>query len=124
VFTTTTRAKERRMDYSISLVLTLAIAIPKLPTDPIEEKDRTPDLDEVLNGSLRDLRELVEAFLTEAVTPTGTHEFERNLQERLREVGRKMVQYTYNRLEPAAVDELPKHAQFQGDCYTRLNRKT
>ncbi len=115
------------MNYSIYLLLSLATAtpkLPKLPDDLDEEKDRTPDLDDVLDLIAQDLRKFLAEFLTQPVTPSGTQTFERELQKHLREAGRQLVQCVYNHREPAAVDELPKHAQFEGDSYTRLNRKT
>src|SRR5271163_4228766 len=39
------------------------------------------------------------AFRQGAITPAASHAFERDLQELLREMGRVIVQWVYNRLE-------------------------
>src|SRR5207249_2001460 len=41
-----------------------------------------------------------------------------------REMGRSVVQHTYNAIEPADVHTLPGHVRFEGTLYTRTNRKT
>ena len=46
------------------------------------------------------------------------------LQLHLREVGRLVVQHTFNSLEPEDVQTLPKHVCLESSDYTRLNRKT
>ena len=56
------------------------------------------------------------------VTPAATAAFEHQFQEILREMGRVVTQWTYNHVEPAAVEALTKHVVFQGELYTRLNR--
>ena len=46
------------------------------------------------------------------------------LRDHLREMGRSVLQHTYNSLEPAEVAALPSHVRFEGTCYSRLQRKT
>ena len=57
-------------------------------------------------------------------TPLAALDFERELQELLREVGRLIVEYAYNRLEPEQPEELPHHLDYDGQRYRRLNQKT
>lgn len=115
------------MPYSMHLLLTLAtILLSKTPAtaDGSEAGPAASDLTEVIEAVPQRLRDLVEDFRSRPVSPTRTHPFERRLQETLRELGRGIVQYTYNHLEPADVQVLAKHVQFEAGCYTRLNAKT
>lgn len=57
-------------------------------------------------------------------TPLAALDFENALQELLREVGRLIVEYAYNRLEPEDPAPLPQHLQHDGNHYRRLNQKT
>lgn len=57
-------------------------------------------------------------------TPLATLDFERELQELLREVGRLIVEYAYNRLEPDEPEELPREVVHAGQHYRRLNQQT
>ena len=100
------------MPYSMHLLLTLAtILLPKTPTaaDGSEASPAASDLTEVIEPALQRLRDLVEDFRRRPVSPTRTHQFERQLREALRELGRGVVQHTYNHLEPADVQTLAKH---------------
>ena len=63
-------------------------------------------------------------FRAAAVSPQATWQFEQHLQLHLREMGRQVVQHTYNALEPDDVHALPQHVRCEGTCYTRLGRKT
>jgi len=115
------------MSYSMHLLLTLAtLLLPKTPAarDGGEAGPAAPDLTDVIEPVLKRLHDLVEAFRRRPVSPTRTHQFERQLQETLRELGRGIVQHTYNHLEPADVQALAKHVQFEAGWYTRLNAKT
>jgi hypothetical protein len=108
------------------LLILTTILLSKTPAaaDGGEADAAACDLNEVVEPVLQRLRDLVADFRRQAVSPTRTHEFERRLQEALRELGRGVVQHTYNHLEPADVQELAKHVQFEAGCYTRLNAKT
>jgi len=115
------------MSYSMHLMLTMAtILLSKTPAtaDDREADAAACDLTEVIEPALQRLRDLVEDFHRRPVSPTGTLEFERQLQETLRELGRDIVQHTYNHQEPADVQALAKHVQFEASGYTRLNAKT
>jgi hypothetical protein len=116
------------MSYSMHLLLTLAtILLPKTPVavDESEADPVSPDLTEVSAPALQRLRDLAEDFRRQPVSPTRTHRFEQQLQETLRELGRGIVQHTYNHLEPLAdLQALAKHVHFEAGLYTRLNAKT
>lgn len=115
------------MPYSMHLLLTLAtILLSKTPAaaDGGEAGPAASDLTEVIEPALQRLRDLVEEFRRRPVSPTRTHQFERQLQETLRELGRGVVQHTYNHLEPTNVQALAKHVQFEAGWYTRLNANT
>ena len=60
-----------------------------------------------LSGSLAYGVKLVDAFLHHEPTPETTVQFERQLQELLREVGRRILSWVLNRLEPERDDEAP-----------------
>jgi hypothetical protein len=112
------------MNYSMHLLLALA-TLPDAPADHAGAAD--PDasaFDDVLAAALQPLRQLVEDFRRQPVSPAATHAFEQRLQEALRGVGRTVVQWTYNRLEPADVRALPMHVRFEAGPYTRLTAKT
>jgi len=112
------------MPYSIHLLLALAT----LPCGTGKArasrgKEAAADLQDVIAPVLERLCQRVEQFCQQRVTPTAMDHFEKQLQEDLRELGRNVAQWTYNRLEPG-VDTLPKHVWFEASPYTRLNQKT
>src|SRR6266516_4013344 len=108
------------MNYSMYLLLTLA-TLPDAPTDPAGEAESIgPALDDVRAAALQPLRQLVEDFRRQPVSPPATHAFEQQPQEALRGRGRTLAQWTYNHLEPADVQALPAPAHFAAGPYTRL----
>src|ERR1700682_3239070 len=112
------------MPYSIHLLLALA-TLPVAQSGKVagEGGSIEDDYREVMEPALERVRRLVEEFRRQRVTPDAAYEFEQQLQEELRELGRHVVQQAYNQLEPA-VDSLPKHVWFEASEYTRLNVKT
>ena len=108
------------MPYSTYLLLVLA-TLPEVKNQEAQPDDQ--DLVNVMEPILQRLRQLVEQFGQQRLTPTAVYQFEQQLQEELRELGRVMTQWTYNRLEPE-VATLPKHVHFEAGPYTRLNAKT
>lgn len=72
-----------------------------------------------LSGSLARGVRLIEQFLHGEPTPTTTMIFERELSALLREVGRRIMAWTLNRLEPKADREAPSRVSFEG----RLSRR-
>jgi len=63
-------------------------------------------------------------FLVSGPTPLAALDFERDLQELLREVGRAIAEFAYNRCEPEQPEDLPSHLDHDGNRYRRLNQKT
>ena len=115
------------MAYSTRLYLLLTSLLtpsPKSGEDSSASPPVEPDLAEVVREAWQQTLDLVEAFPLQPVTPARTHDFEQQIQDRLRELGRRLTQHAYNHVEPADVDDLPKHVRFQAGPYTRINRKT
>jgi hypothetical protein len=115
------------MHYSMQLhllVTTLLSAKVRPGIDVDAAAAAAPELSDVIAPALHDLLRLAEDFRQQPVSPQRTHAFEQQLQQALRELGRRIVQHTYNTLEPADVDTLPKHLHFEAGPYTRLNKKT
>lgn len=112
------------MNYSMHLLLALA-TVPSTPTCPEGDAGQAGrTLSDVVADTVQGLLDLVEKFRQQPVSPVGTHQFEQQLQDELRELGRSVVQWTYNHLEPAAVEGLAKQVRFEAGPYTRLNAKT
>jgi hypothetical protein len=111
------------MNYSMHLLLTMATSIPVSRPAAHPPTDELP-LADVVAAAVQDLLQQVEAFRQQPVSPARTQQFEQQLQRQLRELGRQVVQWTYNHLEPADVADLSPHLRFEGSQYTRLTRKT
>jgi hypothetical protein len=113
------------MNYSMHLLLAAAM-VPSAKDN--SEQDTVepvgPKLADLVEAAAAELLGIVDGFRQEPVSPARALEFEKKLQDHLRDLGRQTVQWTYNHLEPSAVQELPKHVEFERDCYTRLNKKT
>jgi hypothetical protein len=122
VWTNTTRAKERHVNYSTHLLLALATTT-TVRSDAATRPSDPATLDTVFATALQRLRELVESFHANPVSPAAAQAFELQLQNALREMGRTVTQWTYNHLEPA-VESLPSHVCFQHEICTRRRRKT
>jgi hypothetical protein len=110
------------MPYSTCLLLILA-TLPALKNRHAAGEPADQGLAEVMEPILDRLRQLIEEFLQQRVTPTDAYHFEQQLQELLRELGRVTTQWTYNRLEPEAAT-LPQHIRYEAGPYTRLTKKT
>lgn len=72
-----------------------------------------------LSGSLARGTRLIAQFIQAELTPETTMAFERELSTLLREVGRWIMAWTLNRLEPEADDEAPSRVAFEGRLYRR-----
>lgn len=112
------------MNYSMHLLLTLATTPTPAPRAAGEPTAADRPLADVVAAALHGLLQRVEAFRQQPVSPARTQQFEQQLQDDVRELGRQVAQWTYNHLEPAAVQVLAKHVRFEGGLYTRLQRKT
>jgi hypothetical protein len=67
-----------------------------------------------------EIARLVRRFRREEVTPQRTFDFEHRLNELLREAGRRIVQWTLNRLETP--EQIPLGLWHQGDWYRRKRK--
>ena len=56
------------------------------------------------------------------IAPAATHAFEIELQRLLREIGRVIVQWVFNRLDPEQSDQAPLWFNFEGNLYRRRER--
>ena len=63
--------------------------------------------------------QLIVAFRAAEPTPAACHHFETQLQATLRELGRIIVEWTYNHLEPDDRHLMPDHLRFDGDWFRR-----
>jgi hypothetical protein len=116
------------MTYStkLCLLLTTSLLSSKVPgpDDDTGSGAASLPLQDHLQPAFQEILDLVAEFRQAAVSPQTTLQFEQQLKLRLREMGRQVVEHTYNAVEPDDVQALPKHVHFEGGCYTRLNRKT
>ncbi len=72
-----------------------------------------------LSGLLARATRLLERFVHAEPTPETTMAFEHELSALLREVGRRIMAWTLNRLEPKADSEAPLRVAFEGRLYRR-----
>ncbi len=68
-------------------------------------------------------RSVIVAFET-GVSALAMRQWERQLHESLREVGRLIVEFVVNRIEPESTRELPPEVRFDGEFYRRKNQKS
>jgi hypothetical protein len=109
------------MTYSIYLALALATAG---RDDPDGAAETTLDLPDVLEPVLSRIRDLVEHLRQTPLSPQAAAQFEKDLQQRTRELGRVVTQWSYNHLEPAAVPDAPAEVHCAGSRFRRLAKKT
>src|SRR5215210_680299 len=112
------------MNYSMHLLLTLTTLLPVKPRETADTgtpAPKTPELSDVVEAARQRLLQLVDDFRSQPVAPLRAQQFEQQLQEALRELGRGVTQWTYNHLEPAAVTKLAEHVHYEAGQYTRLN---
>jgi hypothetical protein len=93
------------------------LAIPPLSLLPL-------DLLRRLVEPFGEVARLVLGFRGGDPTPQSTYDFEHKLFELLREVGRVIVQWSYNDREPEGRESLPAGLLRAGVCYRRNDRKT
>ena len=75
-----------------------------------------------LSGLLARGTRLLDRFVHAEPTPETTMAFERELSALLREVGRRIMAWTLNRLEPQADSEAPSRVSFEGHLYRRRRK--
>lgn len=102
----------------------LAFAVATLgPTDSDTEPPKA-ELGDTLEPALQRVRQLLETFASQPVSPQAACELEQQLQAELRELGRVGLEWAYNHVEPSRTDALPAHVEFEAGLYTRLTHKT
>jgi len=116
------------MNYSTHIVVTLLpLLIDKSAADKILAATSGPNLEQKIADIVKTLGEefgqLSQELLGQAIDPERAFDFEHQVSECLREIGRQFVQAVYNHAEPGT-ESLPKHVYFESSLYTRLNRKT
>lgn len=75
-----------------------------------------------LSGSLAHGAKLIAQCLDQEPTPQKMAAFERELRVLLREVGRCIVAWVLNHLEPEGPEEAPSHLWFKGRAYRRRRK--
>jgi hypothetical protein len=65
---------------------------------------------------------LIVRFRRADLTPQACHQFETQLQVELRELGRLIVEWTFNHLEPHDYRDMPNQMCFQGVWYRRRSK--
>jgi hypothetical protein len=66
--------------------------------------------------------QLVVRFRAAELTPSACHQFETQLHDTLRDLGRILVEWTYNHLEADDRHQMPDHLRFDGDWYRRRDK--
>jgi hypothetical protein len=66
--------------------------------------------------------QLIVNFRAAEPTPSACDQFETQLHDMLRELGRILVEWTYNHLEPDDPHAMPGHLHFGGDWYRRRDK--
>lgn len=115
------------MNYSMHITCLLLPALvdnaeAKALLEAAQPRSLKDKVNQVGEAVIQTLVQHCEEFVSQPVDPEKTLDFERHLQEELRELGRRLTQETYNHVEPVAAT-LPKHVVFEASLYTRLNRK-
>jgi hypothetical protein len=78
-----------------------------------------PELARLLADHAATLGQLLTAFLAQDITPQATADLEHDLTQRLRRLGRDLLEWTTNHSEPADADALPRRLVYQGQTYRR-----
>ena len=113
------------MSYSTYLTVTLATILLGTPNAEADgSAESTPPLDDLLDSALQPVRALAESYCRGPLSPLAAAQFEKDLDQALRAMGRVITEWTYNDLEPAAVEALPAQVYFEGNQYRRLPNKT
>jgi hypothetical protein len=72
-----------------------------------------------LSGSLAHGAQLIDQFLHQEPTPQKTATFEQALRTLLQEVGRRIMAWVINHMEPACPEEMPSRLWWKGQAYRR-----
>jgi hypothetical protein len=109
------------MNYSMYLCLVMATVGSR---EDAESAPADTPLDDVFQLAVLRLQQLIDDFTRTPVTPQAVFDLEGQMQFELRELGRVMVEWTLNHIEPKQGDDLPLHVAFEAGVYTRITRKT
>src|SRR5271156_1010689 len=71
---------------------------------------------------ITEIGRLIVTFRRADLTPQASHRFETRLQELLRELGRIIVEWTFNHLEPHDRKDLPAQVESGGTWYRRRSK--
>ena len=66
--------------------------------------------------------QLIVGFRAAPLTPSACYQFETQIHDALRELGRIIVEWTYNHIEPDDGHLMPDHLHFDGDWYRRRDK--
>lgn len=80
------------------------------------------DLATLLRHHLQQLLQCLDSFRRQSPTPTATHHFENDLAGLLRELGRMLVEWTFNHLEPDDPAALPTQLLWEHQAYQRKRK--
>jgi hypothetical protein len=78
-----------------------------------------PDFPEMMAPQWSQIQKRVALFRQQAPTPEGTWEFEIGLFKDLQEIGRRMLEHEWNRIEPEALTDCPVRLRLAGEEYKR-----
>jgi hypothetical protein len=101
--------KDTAMNYSTALPTPSASTLDSLPADLVRH----------LLAHARAIADLATAFLEQRPTPATTYQFENHLAEQLQDLGRCVVEWTCNHLEPDDPHALPQQILWQSATYRR-----
>ena len=79
-------------------------------------------LADFIREPLAEILRVVSGFRAAAITPQATFEFERTLQGLLRELGRRLVAWTFNHMDAEQPEALPDAIDVLGERYRRRCR--
>ena len=71
---------------------------------------------------LTEIGRLIVRFRNARPTPQTCHQFETQLHDQLRELGRLIVEWTFNHIEPHDRRDMPKQIGFQGTWYRQRSK--
>jgi len=77
------------------------------------------DLSELAGPQMLEVQNCVQAFRQQPPTPERTCDFEIALNNKLRDVGRAILEGQFNRLEPDVIEDCPLRLQVAGEEYKR-----
>jgi hypothetical protein len=81
-------------------------------------------LGELLSEDMERIGELVFWFLSQPISPATFLQFEKRLQEIVRGLGQKVMEFTCNECEPEAAEDAPHDVSYEAGGYRRLDEKT